>query len=144
LQHKVYCNHINLVGTIENYSDLAVLKDLAVQRFLVTSGFRRLQESKVRGLGFADWFAAIYIDALDEPNRRGKHGCFQDIHSAHGLRPDEVLVVGDNPDSEIQAGNRLGMKTIQVLRPGVPPSERATRQIRGLMEWKEFLFDTSP
>src|SRR5437764_10936248 len=43
----------------------------------------------------ADWFAVIYIDAIDEPNRRGKHGLFQDIFSAHGLRPDEVLVVGD-------------------------------------------------
>ena len=52
-------------------------KDLPVRRFLVTSGFRRLQ-SKVRALGFADWFAAIYIDAIDEPNRRGKHGFFQD------------------------------------------------------------------
>ena len=115
------------------------LKDLSVLRFLVTSGFRRLQESKVRAFGFADWFAAIYIDALDEPNRRGKHGFFQDILSAQGLQPDEVLVVGDNPDSEIEPGNRLGMKTIQVLRSGVPPSERATRQIRGLRELKEFL-----
>jgi FMN phosphatase YigB (HAD superfamily) len=68
-------------------------------------------ERTVRELGFADWFAAIYIDALDEPNRRGKHGFFQDILSAHGLRPDEVLVVGDNPDSEIEAGNRRGMQT---------------------------------
>ena len=102
-----------------------------MQRFPVTSGFRRLQESKVRALGFANWFAALYIDAIDEPNRRGKHGFFQDILSAHGLRPDEVLVVGDNPDFEIEAGNQLGMKTIQILQPGVPPSDRATRQICG-------------
>ena len=76
---------------------------------------------------------------MDEPNRRGKHGFFQDILSAHGLRLDEVLVVGDNSDSEIEAGNRLGMKTIQLLRPSVPLSERATRQIRGLRELKELL-----
>jgi hypothetical protein len=30
-------------------------------------------------------------------------------------------------------------KTIQILRPGAPPSDRATRQIRGLMELKELL-----
>ena len=53
-----------------------------MRRFLVTSGFRQLQESKVRTLGFANRFAGIYIDALDEPNRRGKHGFFQDILSA--------------------------------------------------------------
>ena len=45
------------------YGDLAVLKDLPVQRFLVTSGFRRLQESKVRALGFADCFAGRFDDA---------------------------------------------------------------------------------
>src|SRR6185369_9946106 len=27
------------------------------------------QASNVRALGFIDWFAAIYIDAIDEPNR---------------------------------------------------------------------------
>src|SRR5258705_1793731 len=60
------------------YGDLAVLKDLPVQRFLVTSGFRRLQESKVRALGFADWFAGIYIYAIDESNRRGENSLFPD------------------------------------------------------------------
>lgn len=128
-----------VIEPMHGYGDLTVLKDLPVQRFLVTSGFRRLQESKVRALGFADWFTAIYIDAIDEPNRRGKHGIFQGLLRAHDLRPDEVLVVGDNPDSEIEAGNRLGMKTIQVLRPGVPRSERAARHIRGLRELKELL-----
>ena len=102
-------------------------QDLPVQRFLVTSGFRRLQESKVRALGFADWFAGIYIDALDEPDRRGKHGFFQDILSAHGLRPDEVLVVGDNSDSEIEAGNRLGM-------PGVPSCSRCDSLEQSVMD----------
>lgn len=126
-----------VTGRMYGYGDLAVLKGLPVQRFLVTSGFRRLQESKVRALGFADCFAAIHIDAIDEPDRRGKLGIFTELLATHRLRPDEVLVVGDNPDSEIEAGNRLGMQTIQILRPGVPRSERATRHIHGLIELKE-------
>lgn len=121
------------------YGDLAGLKDLPVQRFLVTSGFRRLQESKVRALGFADWFAAVHIDAIDEPARKGKLGIFQELLATHRLRPEEVLVVGDNPDSEIEAGNRLGMKTIQILRPGVPRSSAATAHIHSLVGLKEFL-----
>jgi len=121
------------------YGDLAVLKDLPAQRFLVTSGFRRLQESKVRALGFAGWFAAIHIDAIDEPARKGKYGIFQELLATHRLQPEEVLVVGDNPDSEIEAGNRLGMKTIQILRPGVPRSNTATAHIRSLVELKEYL-----
>lgn len=124
---------------LRGYDDLAVVRELPVLRFLVTSGFRRLQTSKVRALGFADWFTAIVIDAIDEPNRRGKHGIFTDLLRAHRLRPTEVLVVGDNPDSEIETGNRLGMPTIQILRPGVPRSERASRHIHSLVELRELL-----
>jgi len=124
---------------MRGYGDLAVLKELPAQKFLVTSGFRRLQESKVRALGFAGWFAAICMDAIDEPDRRGKQAIFEELLSSYRIRPDEVLVVGDNPDSEIEAGNRLGMKTIQILRPGVPRSEHATRHIHGLAELKELL-----
>ncbi len=132
-------SQIEVTTPMHGYGDLAVLKELPGQRFLVTSGFRRLQESKVRALGFADWFTAICIDAIDEPHRRGKEGIFRNLLTTHGRRPDEVLVVGDNPDSEIEAGNRLGMKTIQILRPGVPRSDRATAHIHGLTELKQFL-----
>lgn len=125
------------------YGDLAVLKELPAKLFLVTSGFRRLQESKVRALGFAQWFVGIYIDAIDEPNRLGKFGLFQQLLATHGFRPEDVLVVGDNPDSEIEAGNRLGMQTIQILRPGVSPSKNATRHIQGLAELTAILQSTA-
>jgi putative hydrolase of the HAD superfamily len=49
------------------------------------------------------------------------------------------MVVGDNPDSEIVAGNRLGMKTVQVLRPGVPRGDNATAHINSLNELGELL-----
>ena len=124
---------------MQGYGDLAVLKELPVQRFLVTSGFRRLQESKVRALDFADWFAAIHIDAIDEVERKGKYGIFEELLTRHGLPPEAVLVVGDNPDSEIEAGNHLRMRTIQILRPGVPRSDKAKAHINGLAELKGLL-----
>jgi putative hydrolase of the HAD superfamily len=61
------------------YGDLAVLIELPVQRFLVTSGFRRLQESKIKALKLAPFFSAIYIDAIDESDRIGKRGLFARI-----------------------------------------------------------------
>jgi FMN phosphatase YigB (HAD superfamily) len=45
-----------------------------------------------------------------------------------------VLVVGDNPKSEIEAGNRLGMPTVQILRPGVARGATATHYIHELSE----------
>lgn len=124
---------------MKGYPDLHVLKELPVQMFLVTSGFRRLQESKIKALGFAPLFAGIHIDVIDEPDRQGKHGIFAAILATHGLKPEEVLVVGDNPDSEIEAGNRLGMRTVQILRPGVPRSDNARQHIHGLAELKGLL-----
>jgi putative hydrolase of the HAD superfamily len=121
------------------YGDLAVLAELPAQRFLVTSGFRRLQESKVAALNLASLFTAFYIDAIDEPDRLGKQGLFEKILKDYGLAPAEVLIVGDNADSEIAAGNRLGIRTVQTLRPGVPRASNATFHIHLLAELKELL-----
>ncbi|MBD3887178.1 HAD family hydrolase [Phormidium tenue FACHB-886] len=123
------------------YGDLALLSELPVERFLVTSGFRRLQESKIRALGLEPLFTAIQIDAIDEPDRKGKQGLFELILSTHQFKSEEVLVVGDNADSEIEAGNRLGIKTVQILRAGVPRGDNATFYIHSLAELKALLTD---
>lgn len=121
-------------GSMQGYDDLALLKNLGVPLYLVTSGFRRIQESKVRALGIADHFAGVFIDAIDEPNRQGKQGLFEQILKNGGFTPGEVLVVGDHPESEIAAGNRLGMPTAQIIRPGVQSSDSARHVIRSLAE----------
>ena len=119
---------------MHGYGDLDALKELQVKLFLVTSGFRRLQESKVKALGIGQLFAGVYIDAIDEPGPKGKLQLFEEILKAHRLKAEEVVVVGDNPDSEIAAGNQLGMMTVQILRPGVPATEKAKRRIGSLRE----------
>jgi putative hydrolase of the HAD superfamily len=124
---------------MRGYSDLGTLAELPGQRFLVTSGFRRLQESKVRALGFAQLFTAIYIDAIDEACRKGKQTIFVEILDTYHLQSKEVLVVGDNPDSEIEAGNRLGITTVQILRPGVTRGNNASHYIHDLAELKGLL-----
>lgn len=121
------------------YDDLASIVDLPVQRFLVTSGFRRLQESKIKALGLAPLFTSTFVDALDEPERLGKGGLFEKILADHKLSPAEVMVVGDSAHSEIAAGNRLGIRTVQTLRPGVPHADNATFHIHSLAELKALL-----
>lgn len=128
---------------MDGYGDLACLSELPVQRFLVTSGFRRLQESKIKALRLGQTFTAIYVDAIDEPDRIGKQGLFERILNDYHLSPTEVLVVGDNADSEIAAGNRLGIRTVQTLRPGVPRANNATFHIHALGELKELLYQLS-
>jgi FMN phosphatase YigB (HAD superfamily) len=124
---------------MRGYADLGALAELPVRRFLVTTGFRRLQASKIRALGIASLFESVHIDAIDEADRKGKQGLFAELLAAHGFAPDEVLVIGDNPDSEIEAGNRLGMTTVQILRKGVPFTRKAAHHICTLAELSRFL-----
>jgi FMN phosphatase YigB (HAD superfamily) len=121
-------------GPMQGYQDLVLLSTLPVQRFLVTSGFRRLQESKIKALGLQQQFAAIFIDAIDERGRIGKLGLFQDILDKFNLTPGEVLVVGDNPSSEIAAGNQLGIDTVQTLRPGIRRAGNASFYVQSLAD----------
>lgn len=130
---KVFA-HLEIQKPMQGYGDLHLLREVPVPQFLVTSGFRRLQESKVRALNVASCFAAIHVDAIDEPGRKGKQGLFAMIANDFKLEPAQVVVVGDNPDSEIQAGTRLGMRTVQILRPGVPRGDNAGHYIRNLTE----------
>jgi len=126
---------------MRGYGDLGSLATLPAQRFLVTSGFRRLQESKIKALNVAPLFTAIHVDAIDEASRLGKQGLFELILGNHPLAPAEVLVVGDNADSEIAAGNRLGIRTVQTLRPGVPRANNATFHIHSLIELEKLVND---
>jgi putative hydrolase of the HAD superfamily len=130
---------IEVRQAMHGYGDLDELAQLPAKLFLVTSGFRRLQESKVKALGIAQLFTAVYIDAIDEGQGTGKFPIFDKILKEQRFQPEEVIVVGDNPDSEIAAGNRLGLVTIQTLRPGVPPSSTATHRIHTLGELNRFI-----
>lgn len=119
---------------MRGYPDLHMLKDLPVKRFLVTSGFRKLQQSKLDALGIAGWFDGVYIDATDEPGHKGKRAIFEEIMAENGFNKADVIVVGDNPESEIEAGNSLGLQTVQILRPGIKQGTTVGRYIHDLSD----------
>lgn len=109
---------------LELYPDSAVLWTLPLQRFLVTTGYRRFQESKIAALHIQHRFDGIYIDALGD-GRLGKEALFRQLMAEHGLAPHEVAVLGDNAESEIAAGHRLGLWTIQIVRERAVSSSSA-------------------
>jgi FMN phosphatase YigB (HAD superfamily) len=133
-----YFSQIEVKGALRGYADLAALSELPADLFLVTSGFRRLQTSKIKALGVEALFRAIYVDAIDESNRQGKQRLFELISNTYRLHPAEVLVVGDSFESEIDAGNRLGMRTVQILRAGVQRTDHAIYHVTSLAELKHF------
>ena len=124
---------------MRGYGDLALLPSLGERRFLVTSGFRRLQQSKARALGIESSFDAIVVDAIDEPERRGKERIFRDLMSEYCLDRADVLVVGDNAESELAAAARLGLRAAQIIRPGVTPAAGVAVHVRDLAELRAWL-----
>jgi putative hydrolase of the HAD superfamily len=124
---------------MHGYGDLNVLPELTLMRFLVTTGFRRLQESKIDALGIRSLFTQVTVDAIDEADSRGKQPIFEEILAIYHLGPSETLIVGDNEDSEIAAGIRLGMPTVQIVRPGVTRGLKAKHVIESLGELKLLL-----
>ena len=130
---------IEVRAPMHGYGDLDLLPTLGDVRFLVTSGFRRLQESKVRSLGIAPHFAEIIVDAIDEPERCGKERIFADLIRDHGLSRQDVIVVGDNIESELAAANRLGLSNVQILRPGVVPASDVSARVQNLSALRDWL-----
>lgn len=130
---------MSVSGSMEGYADLATLANMPTENMLVTSGFRCLQQSKIDALGIADYFSAIYIDALDDDKRLGKKGLFDHILKQREFLPTEIVVIGDNPHSEITAAKELGIPAVQILRPGIEKGENADFYVVDFIEFRKLL-----
>lgn len=112
LRHK-------MVGTLRNmayslpmqpYADYIHLKSIPLDKFLVTTGFIKLQMSKVKMLGIEQDFKSIHIVDPDV-SRQTKKDIFAEIMQKHSYSPADLLVIGDDPGSEIKAAKELGIDT---------------------------------
>ncbi len=108
---------------IKPYQDYDYLKTLTINKYLVTSGVASVQWNKIRSLKIEKDFQEIFID---DPfvAMGGKVKLFERILEKYSHDPGELLVIGDNPVSEISAGKALGIKTVLIDRrsryePGV-------------------------
>ncbi|HIH24056.1 TPA: HAD hydrolase-like protein [Candidatus Woesearchaeota archaeon] len=102
------------------YGDMDALEALDMKRYLVSTGFYRFQMSKIHITGILPYFEAVLIDSLDNLSaRKGKLDIFRAIRLHEGVASQDVVVIGDNPRSELAAAKTLGMRTVQSVRPGV-------------------------
>lgn len=97
--------------TIKPFDDYHLTKDIDRLKFLVTTGFTKLQWSKINQMGLESDFVECFVVDPARSNRT-KKDIFAEIMEKHDLNPEEVLVVGDDIHSEIKAGKELGIDTI--------------------------------
>jgi putative hydrolase of the HAD superfamily len=117
-------NDLNIDLKIYPFPDYKYLKDLLIPKFLITTGITNLQKAKIKALKIENDFTEIIINDTII-NNKTKKDLFIGLINKYNLIPEKTYVIGDNPDSEIEAGNVLKMITIQILRDNVIKGDNA-------------------
>lgn len=139
------------VGELKLFAgSLPLLRFLAqrgVRNFIVSFGEPRIQRAKVKALGLHREPAIEKIYYADRENVLTKEAAFRRIQRKTGLKPGEMLVVGDRPAREIRAGRELGMHTVR-LRHGefksqmpAGPEEEPDHVIRTIADVRKLPYD---
>jgi len=93
------------------FDDYKYVSELPFKKFLVTTGFLKLQNSKIFQLGIKNDFEDIFIvDPIHSDLT--KKDIFLKILNDYNYKVEEVLVIGDDLNSEIKAANELGIESI--------------------------------
>ncbi|MBV5348355.1 HAD family hydrolase [bacterium] len=92
----------------EGYDTLLALP---CRRFLVTIGYTKLQHSKIKQLGIENDFEAIFVVDPDLSTLT-KRDIFEKILADNNFGVEDVLVVGDDLNSEIFHAKALGIETV--------------------------------
>jgi putative hydrolase of the HAD superfamily len=109
-------NNIELDIPMHAFEQYVQIQSIAIDKYLVTTGFTKLQMSKVKMLGIEADFKGIYI-VDPEKSSQTKKDVFTNIMAENGYAPEDVLVIGDDPKSEIKAAVELGIDTF-LFDPG--------------------------
>ena len=96
---------------MQPFEGYKTLLTLPCRRFLVTTGYTKMQHSKIRQLGIANDFEAIFVIDPDQSNLT-KRNLFEKILADYNFSVDDVLVVGDDLNSEIFHAKALGIETV--------------------------------
>ena len=95
---------------MQTFEDYHHIRSIPLDKFLVTTGFIKLQMSKVKMLGIEQDFKSIHI-VDPEVRTQTKKDVFIAIMNKHNYSPEDLLVIGDDPESEIKAAKALGIDT---------------------------------
>jgi putative hydrolase of the HAD superfamily len=103
-------SNIEFTDAMHAFPEYGDLRSIVIDKYLVTTGFTKLQLSKVKMLGIEADFKGVYI-VDPEKSTQTKKDVFTMIMAENGYAVEEVLVIGDDPKSEIKAAIDLSIDT---------------------------------
>lgn len=125
--------------SIDTFEDYPEIKNIPGERFLVTTGFKNMQLSKIKQMGIENDFKEVHIV---NPVASNKKEVFADILQRYNYKPEEVLVVGDDPESEIQAAKDLGIPTVLYDKHNEQDANAATYKISHFSSLKDIYLNS--
>lgn len=120
------------------FEDYHEIKKLSCKKFLVTTGFTNMQQSKVKQLKIDKDFEEIHI-VDPQISLKTKKDVFKDILNRYNLDIKEVLVVGDDPNSEIKAAFELGIETVLYDKMNFNPNISTISRITDFRQLHDFI-----
>ncbi|GGA95263.1 MULTISPECIES: HAD family hydrolase [Mucilaginibacter] len=126
-------NNIEYNRPMQPFDDYKHIRETKITKFLVTTGFTKLQWSKVKMLNIEADFEAIHI-VDPELSPLTKKDIFALILEKYDYKPEDVLVIGDDPESEIKAASDLGIDTFLYDPENKHPNARVTYRSQNLKD----------
>lgn len=121
-----FLQEVSCTMKISVFEDYNEVKNIPIKKFLVTTGFTKMQHSKVAQLGITNDFEEIHV-VDPQLSDKTKKDVFADILTRFQLNSSEVLVIGDDPNSEIKAANELGIDTVLYDKQNFNPNTNIRR-----------------
>jgi putative hydrolase of the HAD superfamily len=123
---------------MQAFEDYHHLRQIPLDKFLVTTGFIKLQMSKVKQLGIEQDFKEVIIVDPDVSSKT-KKDVFADIMQKYNYQPSDLLIIGDDPDSEIKAALVLGIDTFLFDPGSIYPGANSTHKSGSLKKVSELI-----
>ena len=93
---------------------LSKLEKRGIKRVLITSGIYERQLKKIKVLGLENEFDLVFVHDIEkEPSKYKK---FVRAMKTLGLKPRNIVAIGDKISSEVRMANRLGMTSVRILK----------------------------
>ncbi len=115
---------------------LKEIKDMGIKTGLITNGNPELQYFKIMSLGMTDCFDEIIVSG-ETPYEKPDVRIFQLMARSLGIKPAEMLYIGDHPINDIDGSRNAGCIPVWVKTTGTwlfPQIEKPELQVETVKE----------
>ena len=123
---KVYRNHLPKITLPPESRDVMSVLSGKYTLALLTDGFLPAQRLKVQALAIEKYFKAIlYTEQLGRQFWKPSPAGFEKLMQTLNAKPENIVYIADNEEKDFIAPNKLGILTVQLIRPARIHTESA-------------------